>query len=240
MATRAGRYTRHRLSPGSEPFDVALDATLRAAAARGGASARRLPAITADDLRYRIRRHRSSFSLVVVVDNSYSVHADHMVEKTKGLAHALLDNAVSNGDRIGIVTFRADAPHATVALPLTRSAKLARRRLEAIPVASRTPLASAIRLAGRLLRQELLKRRSAVPLVVAITDGLPTLPLRPGGDPLRDLLAEARVLRRRKITTVVADGSDRSATLGGCGPELAEAAGGRWMPFEELVPDAHD
>ena len=172
-----------------------------------------------------------------MLDNSYSVHADRMVEQVKGLARTLLDDSIRNCDRIALVTFKATEPEATTALPLTRSRALAARRLETIPIVGRTPLASAIRLSGRILRNERLKRRDAIPLAVVITDGLPTVPLRPGGDPLADLLAEARALRRRAIATIVADTSPQNVTLGGCGPELAREAGGHWLPFAELVLD---
>lgn len=218
------------------PSNIALDATLRAAARRRANDSHLTMGITPVDLREKVRTARSPFSAVFVVDNSYSIHADRMVAKAKGLADALLASAAQSGDRVALVAFKGGRPEATVALGLTRSATLARRRLDAMPLAGRTPLADAIRLAGRVLRQETLKRHTAVPLAVVITDGLPTVPLRPGGDPLADVLAEARVLRRRKIMTIVADTSDQSSKLGGCGIELAAAAGGHWLPFDELVP----
>ena len=192
--------------------------------------------VAAADLREKVRAHRSGLSIVIVVDNSYSVHADRMAEKAKGLALALVEEASASCDRVALVAFHGARPEATVALPLTRSRLLARKRLEAMPVAGRTPLASAIRLGGRVLRQEQLKHRDAVPLAVVITDGLPTVALAPGGEPLADVLAEARVLRRRKISTVVVDGSDQTAAVGGCGRELAEVAAGRWLAFDEVVP----
>ena len=85
------------------------------------------------------------------------------------------------------------------------------------------------------LRQERIKRRNTLPLAVVITDGLPTVALRPGGDPLKDLLSEARVIRRQRITTIVVDSADQSAKLGGCGLEVALAAGGQWLAFDELA-----
>ncbi|MGI9657653.1 MAG: VWA domain-containing protein [Gaiellaceae bacterium] len=235
---RDGKYTRHRLARGDRAPDVALDATLRAAAQRARNSTGEGLVIAPQDLREKVRSRRSPLSVVVVVDNSYSVHADRMVEKTKGLARALLEDAVRDGNRVALIAFRDTVPEAAIAMPLTRSLKLARRRLDVIPLSGRTPLASAIKLAGRVLRQEILKRPDAVPLTVVITDGLPTVALRPGGDPLADLLSEARVLRRRKIGMIVADGSDQDVRLGGCGAQLADAAGGSWLAFDEIVPDA--
>ena len=65
---------------------------------------------------------------------------------------------------------------------------------------------------------------------IAVSEGCPF-----SGDPLADSLAEARTLRRRGIVTIAADTSDQTAKLGDCGVELAEATGGQWLPFDELV-----
>ena len=184
-----------------------------------------------DDLRVKVRAHRSPLSIAIVVDNSYSVHADRMAEKAKGLALAILEDAGTSGERVALVAFDAERPEATATLPLSRSRTLARRRLDEMPLARRTPLASAIRLGGRLLRQELLKRRESVALAVVITDGLPTVALTPGGDPLRDVLAEARTLRRRKIATVVIDGSDPGCS---CRRMRARARGSSRRPLARV------
>lgn len=158
-----------------------------------------------------------------------------MVERVKGLILRLLEDAAHHGDKVALVAFKGGVPEATVALPLTRSATLAGRRLEAVPLSGRTPLADALARARRLLRQELVKHPNAVPLVVAVTDGLPTEPNRPGGDPVRDALAEARALRRAKIGCAVADATPPGSMTRRYARELAEAAGGVYLPFESLT-----
>jgi magnesium chelatase subunit D len=234
VSERRGKYARHRLG---ESADVALDATVRAAAARAGA--RRLPfTVDAEDLRRKLREHRSPFAVCFVVDNSYSVHAEKMVETVKGLALRLLEDATHRGDKVALVAFKGGLPEGTVALPLTKSATLAHRRLEEIPLSGRTPLADALARARRLLRQELAKHPNAVPLVVCLTDGLPTAARRPGGDPLADALAEARALRRAKVGLVVADAAPAADESLSCGRGLAEAAGGLHLRLEELTPGA--
>lgn len=167
-----------------------------------------------------------------VLDNSWSIHAERMVEKAKGLVFRLLEDATGNGDRVALVAFRGGVPEATVALPLTRSLPLAYRRLREVPLSGQTPLADALRRGRILLRQELSKHPNAVPLVVAVTDGLATRPLRPGGDPAADALAEARALRRARVPVVVADTGPE-----GRASEIAAAASGVWMPAEQLSPD---
>jgi len=234
VSRRQGKYSRHRLARRGDR-DIALDATLRAAARRTG----RAPlAVVPEDLRRKVREHRSPFSVCFVVDNSYSVHAEKMVEKVKGLAFGLLEDAAHRGDRVALVAFKGGLPEATVALPLTRSVPLAFRRLRAVPLSGQTPLADALGRARRLLRQDASKRPNAVPVAVVVTDGLPTVALRRGGDPLADVLAEARELRRAGIVCVVADAA-RSSPAGkaSCGRALAQASGGVHVPIAELAPD---
>jgi Mg-chelatase subunit ChlD len=223
---RRGKYSRHRLArPGD--VDLALDATLRAAAARGGPIE-----IRGDDLRRKVREHRSPFAVCFVVDNSWSVHAERMVEKVKGVVFELLEEATRRGDKVSLVAFRGGVPEATVALPPTSSIALARRRLEAIPLSGQTPLADALRRARLLLRGELVRHPNSVPLVVIVSDGLPTVPLRRTTDPVTDLLAEGRALRRARMGCVVAEVAGQP---GGCAERLAAAAGGTRLPLSSLA-----
>jgi Mg-chelatase subunit ChlD len=228
VSRRRGKYSRHRLARHGDS-DLALDATLRAAAVRAG----RAPIeVTAEDLRRKVREHRSPFSVCFVVDNSWSVHAERMVEKVKGVVFELLEDATRRGDKVALVAFKGGVPEGTVVLPPTGSLTLARRRLEDIPLSGQTPLADALRRARLLLRGELVRHPNSVPLVVMVTDGLPTVPLRAGGDAISDALAEARSLRRARIGCVVAEVP--SATEGHAGA-LAESAGGQRLPLERLA-----
>jgi magnesium chelatase subunit D len=228
VGRRRGKYTRHRLARPSD-HDVAVDATLRAAAVRTGG----LPlAVRPEDLRRRVREHRSPFSVCFVVDNSWSVHAERMVEKAKGVVFELLDDATRRGDKVALVAFKGGIPEATVVLPPTGSRARARRRLEEIPLSGQTPLADALRRARLLLRGELVRHPNAVPLVVLVSDGLPTAPLRPGGDPVADALVEARALRRARIGCVVAD---VPSTVEGHAAALADAAAAVRLPLAELA-----
>jgi magnesium chelatase subunit D len=211
--------------------DVAIDATLRAAAMRGGQVPLR---VEAADLRRKIREHRSPFAVCFVVDNSWSVHAERMVEKAKGIVFRLLEDATGRGDKVALVAFRGGLPEATVALPFTSSLAAATRRLRKIPLAGQTPLADALRLARILLRQELAKHPNAVPLVVCVTDGEPTIPLRSGSDPSADAVSEGQSLGRARIGLVVADTSDGAT---GCAVSLAHAGGGIRIPAADLAPE---
>jgi magnesium chelatase subunit D len=230
VSRRAGKYSRHRL--GVSP-DVAVDATLRAAATRAAGSGRLT--IRPEDLRRKLREHHSPLAVAFLVDNSYSLAAEAMIEQVKGLAYALLADASNHGDRLAVVAFGGFA-EATVALPFTRSARRARERLERLPVSGRTPLADALVRSHRLLRQERAKHPNTVPYLVAITDGRGTVPLRAGGDAHEDALRQARRIARDRIGMLVADASVPGSpeALAGRAHDLATAARGQCVPLHEL------
>ena len=188
--------------------------------------------VRGEDLRRKVREHRSPFCVCFVVDNSWSVHAERMVEKVKGVVFELLDHATRRGDKVSLVAFKGGIPEATVALPPTSSRRRARHRLEEIPLSGQTPLGDALRRARLLLRGELLRHPNAVPLVVVISDGLPTVPMRRGADPVTELLAEGRALRRGRIGCVIAEVAEPEH---GCAEALAQASGGTRLPLSALA-----
>jgi magnesium chelatase subunit D len=231
-----GKYSRPRVAR-STHTDVAFDATVRAAAARAGRRGASF-AVEPEDVRRKVREHRVPLEVCFVLDNSYSLQADRLVEKVKGVVFRLLEDAAGRGDRVSVVAFRSGVAEAVVALRPTRSVAVAAERLRRVPLSGRTPLASSIRLAGRLLRQELYKRPNARPLVVVVSDGLPNVPLRRGSDPLADVLAEARGLRRAGVACVVLDAVGPRWEAESCGRALAEAAGGIHLSLGEVSPAA--
>ena len=154
----------------------------------------------------------------------------------KGLVFRLLEDAAARGDRVSLVAFKSGVPEAALALRPTRSLARAAECLRRIPLSGRTPLAAALELASRVVRQELHKRPNARPLVVCVTDGLPNVPLRRGNDPLADVLAQARLLRRARIGCVVVDAVPPDRESESCGPALAAAAGGVHLPIADVTP----
>ena len=79
-----------------------------------------------------------------------------------------------------------------------------------------------------------MRHPNAVPLVVVVSDGLPTVPVRRGGDPVADVLAEGRALRRARIGCVVAE---VESTAAGCADALARESGGTRLPLTQLAAD---
>jgi magnesium chelatase subunit D len=234
--SRRGTYVRHRLAGGAAA-DIAFDATLRAAAARGRGGALH---ITPADLRRKVREQRAPLVVALVVDNSYSLAAEAMLEHAKGVAFALLSEAAHRRNRVALVAFRGGGDAAMVALAPTRSVRLVRERLEDVPLSGRTPLADALRTAHRVLRQARHRHPSAVPMAVLVTDGRATVALRPRGDAEADALAQASLLAAAGVRCVVVDTAvpgSPEAKAGGA-RELARAARADHVPIADLTADA--
>jgi magnesium chelatase subunit D len=230
--SRRGTYVRHQLAGGAAA-DIAFDATLRAAAAAG----RRR--IASADLRRKVREQRAPLVVALVVDNSYSLAAEAMLEHAKGVAFGLLSEAAHRRNRVAIVAFKGGGDGAIVALAPTRSVRLVRERLQDVPLSGRTPLADAVRTAHRLLRQARHRHPSAVPLAVLVTDGRATVALRPRGDAEADALAQAELLAAAGVRSVVVDTAvpgSPEAKAGGA-RELARAARADLVPIADLTPD---
>src|SRR5262249_48066319 len=97
----------------------------------------------------------------------------------------------------------------------------------------RTPLAEGLVRAHRLLAAERLRDPKRRPLVVVLTDGRATVPLRAGGDPVRDALRAAGLLAGSGGASVIVDCESGPVRLG-LAAKIAAAAGGPAVTVDEL------
>ncbi len=224
-----GRYRRPRLPSRAFP-DLALDATLRAAAARGNGNGPGPLKITWDDLRYKLRTGKNQALLLLVVDASGSMGAQRRMAAAKQTALSFLVQAYQRRDRVAMITF--NGARARVILSPTRSTALARKKLADVPTGGKTPLAHALTLARRLARQELLRQQSLIPITIVISDGSPNIPLTTR-DPCADALGAARALGKMGLPALFVD-TDQNYFEPGMGRALARALRATYKRFEEL------
>ncbi len=201
---KRGRYVRARpWRPDDTAADLALAATLRAAAvhqqARGGRPPRLVVRVA--DLRGKERRARQAHLVLFVVDGSWSMAVARRMEATKGAVLALLTQAYQRRDWVGLITFRREEAH--LVLPPTRSVALARRALRDLPVGGKTPLAAGLRLAWQVIRRAQRAHPDLRPLLVLLTDGAGNVPLVAGHDAMADAYHMAEALARARIPAVV-------------------------------------
>ena len=213
---------------GDNPADVALAATVRAAAPHQKARGRegRGLEVRASDLRQNVREGREGNLILFLVDASGSMAARKRMSAVKGAVLSLLNDAYQRRDKVALISFRGEG--AETLLPPTSSVELAAARLGDLPTGGRTPLAAGIEKAAEVLGRESLRDRERRPLLVLLTDGRATA----GSDPK----AVAARLRSTGITSFVVDTEEGYVRLGMAG-ELAGAMGARCLRLEELRAD---
>jgi len=169
---KRGHYIQSRNTPGN-PYDLAFDATLRAAAPfqhqRSELRKRVAFAIRPGDYMRKVRVRRAANLVLFLVDASWSMAVAERMTATKGAILSLLTDAYQRRDRVGLIVFQKD--RATLVLPPTNSIYLARRALEDIPVGGKTPLSAGLIMAFEILSMEKLLHPDVMPLLMVLTDG---------------------------------------------------------------------
>ncbi len=167
---RRGRYVR--ANPQEKVTDLALDATVRAAAphqtARGREPGERLM-LERQDLHQKVRERKVGNLIVFVVDASASMDAEQRMAATKGAILSLLQDAYIRRDRVAVVIFKNRS--AEVVLRPTSSVSLAQRRLERLTVGGTTPLTHGMMAGYKVIKTELMRDPTIRPLLVLISDG---------------------------------------------------------------------
>ncbi len=241
LSIRRGRYIRHRYPKNDGVKDIALDATIRAAApyqSRRGGGSDLAVVIRTEDIREKVRMCRVSTATMFVVDASGSMGAEQRMTSAKGAVFSLLLDAYQHRDKIGLVAFRGT--HADVLLPLCSSADLAYRSLRALPTGGRTPLAAGLEKGINMLIAERARNENVIPVLVLLSDGRANVS-RGMADIKAEIRAMAEYARDNGIHTIVIDTESVSSSfiqmqLGYC-REIAAYSGGNYYPIADLTPE---
>lgn len=231
---KQGRYVKSTLQ--RERGDLALDATLRAAAPHQGrraGSSRLAVAIRDEDIREKVREKRIGTFLLFLVDASGSMGAQNRMVASKGAIMSLLLDAYQKRDRVAMVSFRGR--EAATMLPPTCSIDLAGKLLQDLPVGGRTPLSAGLTRGYEVVRNQLLKEPSSRPIVVLITDGRSNVAMTESNHPMRESLALATGMARDdRIKFIVVDTEPNGMIRFGLAQKLAESLGAEYCRIEEL------
>ncbi|MCE5334148.1 MAG: VWA domain-containing protein [Desulfobacteraceae bacterium] len=164
---KGGRYVKSMLR--SKARDIAVDATLRAAAPWQIARGRTGNVIVRDeDVRFKQREKKMGHLVIFVVDCSGSMGAKKRMIETKGAVLSLLMDCYHKRDKVALIAFRKD--RAEIVLPPTTSVDLAARKLRDIPVGGKTPLAAALITTHNLMRQVRIKEPQLRFIVAIVSD----------------------------------------------------------------------
>ncbi len=230
---RFGQMVRAMKPRPSEKLDLAIEATIRAAAidaltgAAGGAT--RL-SIRPGHWRHKQRRIRTRNLVLLLVDASGSMAALGRMKAAKGAICSLLEDSYQRRDVVALIAFRGEV--AEELLPPTRSAVFAYRRLAELPTGGRTPLAEGLKRARRVIERQERKGERAQPFLVVVTDGRATVP-ETGA--FEAALAEAARLRRMRARGLLID-MEVGRLRFGQASALARELNATYTHIQELPP----
>jgi magnesium chelatase subunit D len=177
-----------------------------------------------DDFRVKRFENRVQNTTVFVVDASGSQAINRLAE-AKGAIEYLLADSYVRRDQVALIAFRGKT--AELLLPPTRSLVRAKRALARLPGGGATPLSMALDLASELAAQ--IKRRSASPALVLLTDGGANIardgsPGRPAAE--RESLDAARQIAMLRLQALVIDTAPRASAFAA---SLAGAMSARYV-----------
>jgi Mg-chelatase subunit ChlI/Mg-chelatase subunit ChlD len=170
-----GRYVWHQL-PKERPWDIALGPTIRAAAIHN--SAKKLKDvfinIRSQDIRIKRREYRAPFSIILLVDMSFS-----MTSSIPNLGHAIRSlhrSVYRRRDRVGLIVFKGT--EAFILQEPTTNLDLVISKLWKVKASDFTPMALGMLKAWRTLKLEKLRNKDAMLTLIIITDGITNIPLK--------------------------------------------------------------
>ena len=236
--SKSGKYVRSTI-PKDKTTDIALDATIRAAAIRPCLPAGRNGKnetgktglkIEKPDLRQKVREKKVGASILFVVDASGSMGAKERMVVAKGAVLSLLIDAYQRRDKVGLIAFRRKS--AELLLPLTDSAETAQSYLRELPTGGKTPLSHGLTLTLETFNKERAKNKKVLPLMVLITDGKANVSLSE-----KNAVEEAGEIAEKfaeaKIKSLIIDTENDFLNLG-LAKEIANACDGEYIKLEEL------
>ena len=191
---KRGSYI-YSILPRSNPKDIAIDATIRAASLHSNKDKpkdRMAIEIKDEDLREKVRRLKISTLIILVVDASGSMAALKRMEAAKGAALALLKDAYIRRDKVAFIAFRGE--NSELLMPPTNNIDLAEEMLSKLPTGGRTPLSHALLSALSLVRSEKMKNTRLKPLIILISDGKANVSL--GGKIREEIVEICRNIKR--------------------------------------------
>jgi magnesium chelatase subunit D len=204
---RKGRYLKHRI-PIEKTTDIAFDATVRASAVhqkqrKKKAKREQFLLIEKEDLREKVRQSKVSTLIVLAVDASGSMGAMNRMEAAKGTVLSLLMDAYQHRDRVSMVAFRGKGGH--ILLPTTSGVELAKKLLVNLPTGGKTPLAAGIMKAMSVIKNEMKKDPTTIPMLVLLTDGRSNISIVEGSDPMGEIEKLGKLVQEEGIFSIVID-----------------------------------
>jgi len=235
-----GRYIRAR-PDGPRSRDIALDATIRAAALSQGYRERRNGALRVEpaDLHAKIRERKVGNLFLFAVDCSGSMRGQRQILATQAAVLSLLVDAYQRRDRVGLVAFRDYS--AAVILRPTASIELAREAFRSLDLGGPTPLSRGLLTAFELIERERRRQRDLVPVLILVSDGCANVSM---GEtpPCEEALRVGEMFRARRIRSIVLGTAGQGwrmpdGSFFAPAQDLAATLGGEFHPMDDLATE---
>ncbi|MDD3984588.1 MAG: VWA domain-containing protein [Methanobacterium sp.] len=222
--TQKGKYVKSKLSKDLKN-DIAIDATLRAAAIHSNGNIK----VKSEDIRYKVRKHGAKASIAIVVDISGSMFSEKKSERVKDILVNVIKDASRKGDKISVIGFKGK--EAMVIIPTTKRPTSFKQQIDNIKIGGTTPLASGMKKGSELLKKEKFTKEY-VPIMLILTDGMPNITITE--NPTKDALKIAEELKENEIHTLIVNFEQTAKHGRDMNMELAIASNGRYYDLEEL------
>jgi magnesium chelatase subunit D len=192
------------------------------------------------DLKVWIRQGRSSVTLILIVDASFSTH--HFLPAVSRALSVIYRDAYRNRDRLGVIAFQKKA--AQIMNHPTNNLRVALGHLASLSPSGYTPLAEGLRKALQVFKQEKKRSPNFIPFAILLSDCFP----EPLTHKFEDLMEEPSYLeamkvsqdfKREKIPIVVINPThweDREGKLKSgtrLGMKIAQISNGRYYGISE-------
>ncbi|HEY3362095.1 MAG TPA: putative cobaltochelatase [Methanosarcina sp.] len=233
--SKQGRYIKSKI-PHEKTFDLAFDATLRAAAPyqlvreKNGNSI----VIHDSDFRQKIQEKKIGNLVLFVVDASGSMGAQQRMVASKGAVLSMLMDAYQKRDKVGLIAFKGAG--AELLLPPTSSVEMAQKYLEELPTGGKTPLSHGLMKGYEIIQAELHRDPDTCPFMVLISDGRANVSMN-GESPIQETKAIASMFRKECIQSAVID-TESSMIKFGLAQEISSALGAKYLALEDLKADS--
>ena len=232
VESATGKYTAFRI-PKGDCTDIAIDATIRAAAPHQFEREREAGRvkITKDDIREKVRTKHVENAFYFMLDASGSLVIRNRIGKTKAAILSMLELHFAKRDRVGLMTF--NEKRIEEVMPPTRAVEHLSDAITNISVDTGTPLSKAFMECWRFVKSYRKKHPEAFIHIVLFSDGRATQSIDPEKDPCEEALEIAKHLHEENVDWIVVD-TGLGTSKSDMPMYLAQNLGGRLFMLDDL------
>lgn len=255
---KKGKYIKSKFSNSFE--DIAIDATIRAAALRKRNRTKDFPSsrkesfgIKKEDIKEKIRKHGFKAAIVVVIDISGSMVSEEKLNRIKIILQKTITNVHINKDKLAVVGFKGKDYE--IIIPNTKRPFSFLNILQKISIGGTTPMAAGLSKAFEISKQEV-KKGEYLPMIIVLSDGVTNVGLERAreknhsksirnkleknkdriSNPINNVLSIGEEIAKNEIHTVIVNFEKEKNTEYSVNRDLAKITNGRFYDLDIKNP----